>query len=101
MEEYYILLESGQLKQYGLLSQGTRALFGVWTMAIQYLDYPMDSNGVEFPAMRERLGLRRMTTMGFGSSVLLATLVPILNWFVMPAAVAGATALWVAEYKDK
>ncbi|MEH6358756.1 MAG: sulfate transporter CysZ [Pseudomonadales bacterium] len=75
------------------------ALFGVWMMAIQYLDYPMDSNGVEFPAMRERLGQRRLTTLGFGSSVLLATLVPVLNWFVMPAAVAGATALWVREYK--
>lgn len=75
------------------------AFFGVWMMAIQYLDYPMDSNGVEFPAMRKRLGQRRLTTLGFGSSVLLATLVPVLNWFVMPAAVAGATALWVREYK--
>jgi len=76
------------------------ALFSVWMMAVQYLDYPMDSNGVEFPAMRERLGQRRLTTLGFGSSVLLATLVPVLNWFVMPAAVAGATALWVREYKN-
>lgn len=75
------------------------ALFSIWMMAVQYLDYPMDSNGVEFPAMRERLGQRRLTTLGFGSSVLLATLVPVLNWFVMPAAVAGATALWVREYK--
>lgn len=76
------------------------ALFSVWMMAVQYLDYPMDNNGVLFPVMRKRLGQRRLTTFGFGSTVLLATMVPILNWVVMPAAVAGATALWVSEYKD-
>jgi len=76
------------------------ALFGVWMMAIQYLDYPMDNHGVTFPEMRKHLGERRLTTFGFGSTVLLATLVPVLNWVVMPAAVAGATALWVSEYKD-
>lgn len=73
-------------------------LFSVWMMAVQYLDYPMDSNGVKFSTMRDYLGQQRFTTLGFGSSVLLATLVPILNWVVMPAAVAGATALWVREF---
>lgn len=75
------------------------ALFGVWMMAIQYLDYPMDNNDVLFPVMRRRLGQQRLTTLGYGTTVLLATMVPVLNWVVMPAAVAGATALWLSDYK--
>jgi len=77
------------------------ALFSVWMMAIQYLDYPMDNNDVLFPVMRKRLGQQRLTTLGYGSTVLLATMVPVLNWVVMPAAVAGATALWLSEYKGE
>lgn len=75
------------------------ALFSAWMMAIQYLDYPMDNNDVLFPAMRKRLGQQRLTTLGYGSTVLLATMIPIVNWFVMPAAVAGGTALWLSHYK--
>jgi len=77
------------------------ALFSIWMMALQYLDYPMDNHGVAFPAMRKLLAQRRLTTVGFGGSVLLATMVPVVNWVVMPSAVAGATALWIEDYHDK
>jgi len=77
------------------------ALFSIWMMALQYLDYPMDNNGVAFPLMRKLLAQRRLTTVGFGGSVLLATMVPVVNWVVMPSAVAGATALWLEDYQDK
>ena len=77
------------------------ALFSIWMMALQYLDYPMDNNGVAFPSMRKLLAQRRLTTVGFGGSVLLVTMVPVVNWVVMPSAVAGATALWLKDYQDK
>jgi CysZ protein len=35
--------------------------------------------------------------MGFGGATLVGTMIPIVNFIVMPAAVAGATALWVGE----
>lgn len=75
------------------------ALFSMWMMALQYLDYPMDNNAVEFAEMRKLLAARRLTTMGYGGSVLIATMVPVVNWFVMPSAVAGATALWLKDYQ--
>lgn len=75
------------------------ALFSIWMMAMQYLDYPMDNNGVSFARMRQLLGERRLTTFGYGGIVLLATMVPLINLFVMPSAVAGATALWVKDYQ--
>lgn len=75
------------------------ALFSIWMMAMQYLDYPMDNNDVDFPGMRQRLAERRFTSLGYGSTVLLATMIPIVNWVVMPSAVAGATALWLRDYR--
>ena len=71
--------------------------FSVWMLAIQYADYPMANHQLFFKEQRKRLAGRRMLALGFGSGVLLFTLIPILNFAVMPAAVAGATAMWVKE----
>ncbi len=71
--------------------------FSVWMLAIQYADYPMANHQLFFKEQRKRLARRRMLALGFGSGVLLFTLIPVLNFAVMPAAVAGATAMWVKE----
>lgn len=71
--------------------------FGIWMLAIQYVDYPMANHRLFFREQRKRLAGRRMLALGFGSGVLLFTLIPVLNFAVMPAAVAGATAMWVKE----
>lgn len=74
-------------------------LFGAWMMAIQYFDYPMDNGRVDFTTMLSQLKERRITPLGFGLITLGATLVPVLNLIVMPAAVAGATKIWVNQYR--
>ncbi len=66
-------------------------VFSSWSLALQYMDYPMDNHKVAFADMREQLTSVRYTTLGFGLLGLALTLVPVLNFFVMPAAVAGAT----------
>ncbi|WP_428818879.1 sulfate transporter CysZ [Microbulbifer sp. MCCC 1A16149] len=71
------------------------ALWGAWCMAIQYVDYPLDNHQRSFSELKSVLMRKKFTTLGFGGSVMLAKMVPILNIFVMPAAVAGGTALWV------
>lgn len=73
-------------------------LFTAWMMALQYLDYPMDNHRVPFPVMLAALRAKRGTSLGFGSLVALAGMVPIVNILIMPVAVAGATALWVEEF---
>lgn len=73
-------------------------LFGAWMMSIQYCDYPMDNNKVSFNQMRQLMKAKRVTSVGFGAMVQLGMLVPVLNLFVMPAAVIGATLYWVEEY---
>jgi CysZ protein len=67
-------------------------------MVIQYIDYPMDNNGFSFRAMRRSLRQQRLLHLGFGGGVLLLLMIPVVNFFAMPIAVAGATALYVAEH---
>lgn len=73
------------------------ALFSAWMMAVEYGDYPMGNHGIRFAEQRKRLGQKRMLSLGFGGATLLATMIPLVNFLVMPAAVAGATALWVEQ----
>lgn len=68
-----------------------------WMLALEYADYPMGNDGIAFADQRARLRGRRLLTLGFGAGVLLMTLVPVLNFLSMPAAVAGATRLWCVE----
>lgn len=70
-------------------------VMGAWMLALEYLAYPMENNGLDFRQVRERLRRRRSLTFGFGASVLLVSLVPVVNVLVMPAAVAGATLMWI------
>lgn len=75
------------------------ALWGAWCMAIQYIDYPLDNHQRPFSELTGVLTRRKLTTLSFGGTVMLAKMVPVLNIFVMPAAVAGGTALWVERLR--
>lgn len=71
------------------------AAFGAWMLALQYLDYPLGNHGIDFSEQRRAHRADRARTFGFGCTVLLLTLVPVLNFVAMPAAVIGAAALAV------
>lgn len=71
------------------------AVFSAWMLAITYVDYPMGNHGYEFSRQRQVLGERRWMALGFGFAVMSAMAIPVVNFFVMPCAVAGATAMWV------
>jgi CysZ protein len=72
-------------------------LFGIWMMAVQYIDYPADNNKLGWNEMLGWLRARRWQSLGFGGITYAALLVPGLNILMMPAAVAGATVFWVRE----
>ncbi|MCK4608840.1 MAG: sulfate transporter CysZ [Gammaproteobacteria bacterium] len=73
-------------------------LFNGWMMSIQYIDYPMDNHKIAFREIRRQLASKKATNLGFGITVMLASMLPIINFIVMPAAVVGATVLWTKEY---
>jgi CysZ protein len=74
-------------------------LLGAWMMTIQYIDYPIDNHRLGFAKVRQGVRCQRGVSLGFGGAVMLCTMVPIVNLFIMPAAICGATAWWVSELK--
>ena len=70
---------------------------GAWMLAVTYVDYPMANHGNDFDELRARLRERRLLSLGFGGAVMAALAVPVLNFLVIPCAVAGATAMWVEQ----
>jgi CysZ protein len=75
-------------------------LFSAWMLAVAYADYPMGNHGMAFPKQRELLARRRWLSLGFGGSVMVGLAIPVLNFLVIPSAVAGATAMWVDQLRD-
>jgi CysZ protein len=75
-------------------------MFSAWMLNLEYLEYPMSQQNLDFSQQRNLIKKRKLLSLNYGSVVSAATLIPVLNFLVMPAAVAGATALWVDYYKD-
>ena len=99
---YYLLwaiplLIIGFIPGINLLAPVLWAVFGAWMLSLEYTDYPLGNYGLTFPAIRRKISEQRMLSLGFGGAVMLATLIPLFNFLVMPVAVAGATALRVEQ----
>jgi len=75
--------------------------FGIWMMAIQYIDYPADNHKLGWNEMLAWLRDKRWQSLSFGGIVYLVLLIPVVNLLMMPAAVAGATLFWVRERGDE
>lgn len=75
-------------------------LFSAWMMAVQYLDYPFDNHKVKFESMRHDLLSNKGDSFSFGAIVMLFSMIPVVNFLVMPVAICGATAMWVDRYKS-
>jgi CysZ protein len=69
-------------------------LFGAWTMAIQFVDYPTENRGQPFQITLTRLKTNRGAALAFGACATGALMIPLLNFLLIPVAVAGGTLLW-------
>lgn len=74
-------------------------LFSAWMMAIQYCDYAYDNHKVPFKTMRNSLNRSRSKSFGFGIMVSVFSMIPIINFLVMPVAICGATKMWVEDLR--
>ena len=70
-------------------------LFTAWMLTLEYGDYPMGNHDILFKQQREKFAANRPLAFGFGSGVMLLTMIPIVNFIAMPVAVAGATKMYV------
>ncbi|MFC3120179.1 sulfate transporter CysZ [Agaribacter flavus] len=76
-------------------------LFGAWMMAIQYCDYPFDNHKIGFKPMRQQLAEDKSRSFSFGILVSVFSLIPIVNFIVMPVAICGATQMWVEQMREE
>jgi CysZ protein len=76
-------------------------LWGTWVMTLQYIDYPADNHQMPFSTLRERLKQQRMSSVGFGGVIMIASMIPVVNIFIMPIAVAGGTLFWINELRQQ
>jgi CysZ protein len=60
----------------------------------------MDNHQRSFAQVKAAVRSRRLTSLGFGGLVALCTGIPLVNFFVVPAAVVGATLLWCEELRS-
>ena len=68
-------------------------LFAAWFFALEYNDYPLANRGLFFEDIKTYNRKNRMRALGLGSAVFVLTSIPVVNFFAMPVAVAGATKL--------
>ena len=68
-------------------------LFAAWFFALEYNDYPLANRGHFFEEVKSYNRKYRMRALGLGTAVFLLTSIPVVNFFAMPVAVAGATKL--------
>lgn len=76
-------------------------LFNAWFLTINFIDFAAGIDRVSWQTMYAWLKKNNWTALGFGLCVLFGLMVPVLNFFVMVAAVAGATKFWVVEFRHQ
>ena len=75
-------------------------LFSAWMLNYEYMEYPMSQDKLDFEAQKAQLKSRKLLSLSYGSIVSTATLIPLVNFLVMPVAVAGATVMWIEGLKQ-
>lgn len=74
--------------------------FSAWMLTLEYHDYPLGNHNMLFSDQRELLSNQRGLVLGFGLATLGITMIPFVNFLVIPAAVSGATALYLDNLTD-
>ena len=76
-------------------------LFTAWMMSLQYMDYPMGIHKITFSEQRSMQRKNRLFSLGFGGATMGASMIPFVNFIVMPVAVIAATIIWVEQYSNE
>ena len=70
-------------------------LFNGWFMGLQYIDYAADNNKQSLDNLLKQMHKHRFDALSFGFMTMILSFIPIVNFIVMPVAVAGGTAMWL------
>ncbi|WP_419419687.1 sulfate transporter CysZ [Legionella sp. D16C41] len=75
--------------------------FNSWVLSMQYQDYAMDNNLVDFRTMRQLMAHNKEESLGFGFLINLISFVPILNIISMPAGVIGGVLMFCDRHSQQ
>jgi CysZ protein len=75
-------------------------IFNAWFLSLQYLDYPAVNHHIPLRQLHSLIKSKRSACLGLGLATLFLSMIPILNFIVMPVAIAGATHLWIKEFQE-
>jgi CysZ protein len=75
-------------------------IFTAWILSVQYQDFVMDNNLIDFKKMQSSIKEKSMLSLGFGSAINLLSFIPFLNLIILPAAVIGGVLLFCEEHPD-
>lgn len=84
-----------------MLSPVAWLLFSSWMLSLEYIAYPMENHRIFFSSVRKEMKKKKAVAFGFGIMVLITSMVPLLNFLVMPAAVIGATVMYVERFSSE
>jgi len=76
------------------------SLFGAWCLAMEFMAYPLENEGLLFVDQKQFLKTVRLGALGFGAVTMIGLTIPVLNIIVGPAAVIGST-MYVYEMREK
>ena len=76
------------------------ALFSAWCLAMEFMAYPLENQGLLFVEQKALLKTARFGVLSFGGIVMLGLTLPVLNIIIGPAAVIGAT-IYLYELREK
>lgn len=71
------------------------AAYGAWMLSLQYTDFAMGNHEIYVKQELELLRKNRSVALGFGGTLTILMMIPVVNFLVMPVGVAGGTAFWV------
>jgi CysZ protein len=94
------LLVLSIISGFNVLAPFLWALFGAWGMALEYMAYPLENEGVLFSEQKRLAKSIRLGSLSFGGVAAMGLTIPVLNIIVAPAAVIGAT-IYVNEVRKK
>jgi CysZ protein len=82
----------GLIPVVGVLALPLGLLLGAWLLALEFSDAPLGNWGWSLEQQRALFRRHRLGFIGFGLAAMGMALVPLLNFALIPAAVAGMTA---------
>ncbi len=76
-----------------LVATAMQTIVAFFFLAWEFWDFPMDVRRMDFARKKDLMLRYKSTALGFGAVCFVYMLIPVFNFIMMPASVAGATIL--------